>query len=216
MKGNKHLFIFSLFIYFLLTKNVFAACDYETQVNLAREAASIKLSYEESGTYLNLIFDTIPNTLYMVFEDGNEVKVNGNGLKQDYLWTKTDEPTNLRFDIYASSATSCPGEFVTTTYLSLPMYNRYSTRDECSNSTLYVCNKFTSTYIDDASFKNAFNKVSTIDVKDEEVTPKKKNKDGKVVSFVKDNKLYIIAFGSLIVFGTLTGIVLYKKKNRIF
>ena len=217
MKGNKHLFIFSLFIYFLLTKNVFAACDYETQVNLAREAASVKLSYEESGTYLNLVFENLPSSLYMVgYIDGGEIKIIGNGSKQNYLWTYTDEPTNLRFDFYSSGSTACPNEFVSTTYLKLPMYNKQSLKEECNNSTLYVCNTFTDTYIDDASFNNAFKKKATIDVKDEEIPTKKTEKGNKVITFVSDNKLYFIAFGSLIVFGVLTGVILYKRRNRIF
>ena len=218
MRGNKHLFIFSLFIYFLLTKNVFAACDYESQVKLQQEAANIKLSYEESGSYLNLIFENVPNTLYLSTEaEGKAViKIYGNGSKQTYLWTKTDEPINMRFDVYASSLSQCPDNLVSTLFLNLPTYNKFSTREECNNSNLYVCNTFTSSIITQSDFDNAFNETSKIDVDDEEEVVSKEKQENKVITFIKDNKLYIISFGSLIVFGVVTGIILNKRKNSIF
>ena len=219
MKNNKHLFIFSLLVCFLCVNKVSAAsCDYDTQINLSKEAANIKLSYEEAGSYLNIKVESLPNTLYMVYEEDrdNKIEIRGNGQDQLYLWTKTDEPHSLKFEVYSSNYTTCPDNMITVKTIDLPMYNRYSTKVECNDhKDLYVCNTFTNTPIDDASFQNAFNKMSTIDA-DEEITVNEEKKDNSIITFIKENKVIIIAFSCLIVFGIVMGIILNKRKNRMF
>lgn len=228
MKSILKMFLFiTLFYFMLLTSAKADGCTYDIQAMMMQDASKIGIHYEETGTYLNVIIEGLNGSYYIKTTttnlDGEDVRfqetIYGSSTtnKQTILWTNTKSISEVIFDVYGSNTTACPNYKLTSIRLTLPMYNTYSKDDKCKgNQDKYVCKEFVTNTITREEFDRAFQNKITIDVEDEKESTVKKEKESKVEKFFKENKAFIIAGSCLIVFGTITGVILYRRKNRLY
>ena len=201
-------------------------CSYDVRAMLAQDASKINVHYEESGMYLNVVIEGLDRNFYLKTETRNlenlDVKfqeyIYGNQTgKQTILWTNTSSVNNVTFDVYASTSTACPNYKLTSFKVTLPMFNKYYQDSKCTdNSDKYVCKSFVTSIITQEEFNRAFEKNSVIDVDDEKEEKNNEYKESKAEKFIKENKAFIIAGFILITFGVVTGVILYKRKNKMF
>jgi len=227
MKNILKLFLFLLMFYFMfLTKVSADGCSYDIQAMMIKDASKISIHYEEVGTYLNVLIEGLNNNYYIKTTttniDGEDVKfqefIYGSSTnKQTFLWINTKSVSDVIFDIYGSNTTSCPNYKLTSVKLTLPMFNTYSKDDKCKgNQDKYVCKEFVTKAITQEEFDRAFQNKITIDVEEEKEEKVKKLEESKIEKFIKNNKAFIIAGSCLIIFGTITGIILDRQKNKMY
>lgn len=227
----------------LFMPNVFAECDYSTQVQLSTDAANIKTKYEvatgeldkslylgcEGGGddcdvsynyYLISILNLTDNYYVKVTNDQDKTTktftkadANEDGIVE-FKWDNVSNVTTFTFNIYSSSKTKCPNKKQTTKYLTTPRKNFYSSFDICSDmQDNYLCEEYV-TY-DNVDFDSFLQMLD--EAKEKKANENEKNKSlwQKIVDFIVTYKWWFISGVVLVIVATLAVVTIIRKKNRI-
>ena len=214
--------IILLFSLFLLRNNVLALeCSYEEQLKINQDSSAISVNYSQNGAYLKVFINNLSSNYYakIVNTDGTESIYNGNDNLEpiSFDWYKVTEPYEMSIAIYTSSNTNCPDTYVLNKDITLPMYNKYSEKKDCiNNENLYVCQKFVDVEVTEQTFDAAIKKVnntSNNNVKNDEEKTVTTGEEKE--SFFSKNKVLIISISSVIVIGTIIGILGVKSRRKI-
>lgn len=243
MKKNFIIFLglLSFFIFGLRT-NATSKCDYSELGKINQEAAGIKVSYEEkkkkiegdvgvsdSGAkvekelyheYFAVNILNVTDKLYVkvINDEDNSVKIYTNNDSTNGIITfnrdNLQEVAKYTIKVYTSAKTSCADEEVTVQYLTLPMYNPFSTTAYCSqNKKADVCQKYVFKEVTPKDFDN--NYTSYINKKVEEIN--KEESQSAITKFIKKNKVGFIIGGSIIIVAGVvaTVVVIRRRRSRL-
>lgn len=176
MRRTLFLNILLLLFSICFINKVNAACDYETQVKLATEAANVKIQYEagwygtgefveseepnENGEYLTeieepritvSIYNLTPN-IYITVKNKltQDVKTyryeNTNEGSLSFIRTDIENIVDYDITIYSNNS-NCLDEKLLSVPLLTPKYNDYHNQYYCINSKKYYCQEFITTEI---------------------------------------------------------------------
>lgn len=220
MKKNGLMIIILMLV--LLPFNVSAKsktdCDYGLLSSMKQYASNVNIIYDyylkDNNAYFNVTINNLTSNMYVVdevtgskyyFSDTN----NGELIIRDYKDVET-----LKYKIYSNNS-ECMDEVLIIQYITLPVYNKYSTDPLCEGISDYqLCHRFLKTNISYEEFKKQVTEYKTGKEK-EVVEDKKEVKDEmtfveKLIDFAKRfGILFVILIVGLIVY-----IVKQRKKNR--
>ena len=150
---KKTFLLLALSILFLLPLNVKAECNYERQAELSRIAANVQLSYtykiENDNVptfYVNVL--NVSDDIYVVDQENN---YQAQGAESTFRYTGG----TAKYDIYSKDP-NCYGEKLLTQYVTMPVFNSYSTSEECKEVTNFkYCQAWLDTEITEDEFLEA-------------------------------------------------------------
>lgn len=235
MKKTTCLLLFLLSM--LLTVDVYAAagCSNADYKDLGQIASYVKADYEvidnseiktltvgEETTTYKVPNYTFAFTIYNVNEDIYvDIENEKTKDKKTIYYDDTEDGTytfddynfgdvyNYKIVVYANR-TSCSKKKLKTLRVSKPKYNAYSEFTYCGNSSSYYCQKFIT---GDLGIDSTSEFLKKIEVNNQKNDPKKDEKDIKkqITDILKNNwKIYLAIF--VVVSGTFTGLIIYKKR----
>ena len=222
----------------LLPLNVYATCDYETQIELSEQAGRVNVAYEaywygtgefveaevpdEAGNYqIELVQPKVDITLYNLTEKIYVVikNLNTNEEKTYYFadsnvgdinWSRTNVDDIVEYEIKVySNEPSCKGQELRKINLVTPKYNPYHTEYYCEGLDEYYCQEFITTNIN----------MSDIELwQDAKEKQEEKNEGEKILgipkSFWDDYKWYILGAGVVVVACGATAVIIIKKRGN--
>lgn len=209
MKKVKFLlcFVFCVFACPMISN---AECSYERQAELSRIASNVQFSYTyeadaEAAPNFTIQAANITDDIYVV-----DYLYQTRSQGQESSFSYGAGGSSVRFDIY-SNDNECYGERILTSYIDLPVYNSFSTLEDCNG---YPNFKYCQTWLNTSSltqeqFDDAFYNY-IVDNKVEKTNEKVQQNDFE--KFVRENSIIIIAIVGLIVASLL--FVLGKKIVR--
>lgn len=230
-----------LILLILFTKNVNAVCDYAAQAKLNSEAATVKAIYEEqlgkfdsSYTcndgqsecegyyYFKISILNLSENFYVTVKGDNNFSKTFNysdvkdGIVSFDIKDIMDTHT-FTFDVYSSSASSCPDKKTKTFYLTTPRYNEFYDYGFCQdNQDYYLCDKYvTFEKMETTEFMKKYDEY--IDGKQKAEEEKNKNFFQKLGEFIKEHKEIFIGAGCtiLVVGGVVVFLQVKKRKDII-
>ena len=194
------IFVFCMFVFPLITN---AECDYQRLADLNKIAGNVQFSYTYTPIENNLIFDVdisnITNDIYIV--DNFDKTFNSNVTTAQYY------PGAIISYVIYSNDSNCLGERITTKYLNLPFYNKYSSYPECKvNTNLSVCQFWgDQAILTDNEFYERIAKQETIQSDDDVIESK-----DSVLDVLYDNLIII----GLVVVGVSIVIVIVVRRKK--
>ncbi len=241
---KKKLKLLAIIPTFLLFTSVASAskCEYSELSQINKEAAGVKVTYEEVNelindptseggsdleyeydmydTYFKVTISNLTNDLYVKVinsADNSTKEFSGADAKDgivSFNWKDLNTIANLTIKVYTNSNTSCPDEEVLVNYLTLPMRNEYYTWVGCTNNPdASICKK----YVTSEVTYEAYQKLATKQTKKTAEEIKEENEGNSVSRFIKKNKKGFIIGGSIIiVMGVVaTVVVIRKRRSRL-
>lgn len=221
-KKIKYLLLFA--VIWLLPNVVHAQCSYERVAELSRMASNVQLSYSYDFKDHNPIFrvtaTNLTNDIYMT-TSGNIPDENG---QAPWSFTGTGEK-NIYFadGAYAtfqfySNDRNCLGEELLTSYINLPLYNSYSTTDECQKHPYFKYCKMWSgdNAVETSKFTNEYNEYKNlVETAQENEKNKKQSFLDILTNSLPFSNLYIwIVVGMLIILLVVFVNLTAKRRRR--
>jgi len=236
--------ILSLFAFSLLIPTIKSVkaeeyvCDTEEYNAYKLLADQIELSYEhvedlvdENGNKVNNMFNIVVNNLHLrlaLYNVSNGTGISGiwanNGTIKSYNYS----PGTYTFEVRAFSA-YCDDEVFRTISITIPKYNEYSEREECSDvnpNKFAMCDPYYQGAINEETFKTRVeqyknqNKEELVNPEDKEngqmkddYVEKEKNKNflEQLLDFITQYYLYLIIGVVILIAIIITLIILSKK-----
>lgn len=238
MKDVKKIFV--LLVVLLITKNVHAVCDYETQAKLNSEAATIKAIYEEiqkeMDRNLYVCGDGVEECTeyYPVFKisilnlsENFYVKVTSDNKFNKTFYYKDAQDGIISFElsdlskvntftfkVYNTSKSGCTQKLNRTFYLTTPRLNDYYNVKLCDKiPDYYMCQKFVT--FEDTGYTDFLVSVNKYyEKQEEEKEETNKTFFEKIFEFIKENKNIFIIAGCVVVIGSATTVIIIKKRRK--
>ncbi len=223
MKKKVLLVFIALFLLFIKI-DVNAACTNEDLEALKLEAYNIKAStslilYDEEevkmGGYrygYDLLISNVTDNFYVEMfgkgDENNEIIVQNAFSSGGYSY---------ELNIYTNNKTKCPNRLIRNLHLDVPVYNTYSTRDECANYKKYpICKENTNT--ENISEEQFLSEIKKAEAKEKEIRESNKTTIyEKISSFWDENKNVIIfsIIAIVIVAIIIAVFIIIKNKNKV-
>lgn len=197
-------FIFLMLSIFFVITDVYAdECSTQEYRELKQLANEINFSYEfdSNTTVFKVNIYNFDKKFYIISSDLGYIEYKSN---KQYIGNYIKGGT-YKVNVYASNYSNCGGEKLTTLKFYIPTYNNYYTWEECNNNReLDICKKWYDTSdISEEEFKKEIQKHNE----------NSSNKDSfvkLVVSFLKNNYIYVLTFLGL---STLIVVIYIVVKN---
>lgn len=215
---------------FKVDVNAAGTCTTEEQKILKIEAENIVFAYElvhdtDERTDIEYYYNITINNLgkNLIVEQGNAVYdksyENANGeinISKSYMIGET-----VSFKILGGPNTKCQNEKIMTELITLPYYNKYSTREECKEYSEYdICKtNINTTNVSEKKFLEEIEKVKKIEEEKNKTSPQKKEETifQKIINFYKENITFLlpITIGVIVLIGIIIRIIINKNKKKI-
>lgn len=238
MKKKRYILAFSLLCILSFKLNVFAVCDYETQVKLATEAANVNMTYEAgffgTGTFVEA---EIPdeNGNYEIEIEEPKVKIYINNITENLkievlnkntqertiysyddsnngtiYWERTnlDEIVEYEITIFPISSDCSDIELRKISKVT-PKYNYINEKYFCDNNNSYYCQEFITSEIN----------MSEEQIYKDAISKKEEEQEiqNQEQSFWEKNKKIILIITGIIGFigVTTTAIIVIRRRSRV-
>lgn len=201
-------------------------CDYAKQNELNKIASNIKVSYEvspEPDLYFTVNIFNLTEDVYIVVSDDNtrarteynytEENKGNISIRSDEIYKKVEFTIEV-FPRYVS----CANNNLRNITISTPRFNPYYSSYLCDDIKEYsLCQKWSDFEISFEDFKKRIDEYKISLTKEEEKTQDEADVSlmDKLVDFVLDNYILIMASGAIIVGGAVAGIITIRKRRII-
>ena len=232
--------MFGLLFFVLSAKTCFAACSNEELGKLKKEASKVKMVYEVQETEIpanaeaiaaglteplirhsfNIKMINVTNNMKVeITNDIDSTKHVFNYSNTDngvytFNWSKLNRVAKFTYKVYASSATNCLGEKLSTGYLTAPKYNTLSATQNCKDLPDY---KYCKQYIDfDIDFTEQVKMIEEYKKKMEEIaTEMKPTTLDKIVDFIEEHMVLLVTSTVLVVGGGAAFVIIRNNRKRV-
>ena len=175
--------------------------------------------------YFQINILNLTNDMYAIITNDNNsdsVRVNYSDTTNGtyyYNWTNLNYITNLKMQIFSSTATNCANQLLYTNYLTLPRINEYRDYDICTGySDYYLCQRYV-TYepIDHQTFNDRMEDyINSLNKTETKNNTENNSSLNKISSYIKQHYaiVLLIIIGILIILILTTIIKRGKKQNE--
>ncbi len=244
MKKIKQLFLFTTLLSFTVLPSVKAAstCDYDTQLELQKEALNIQANYEadwyDTGEYeesevseedgsgiveyyepqVRVGLYNLSKNLYVTVKNVNESKENTYFYEDtdngNLSWTRDDDLSEIvNYEIKIySNHSDCKGEELRTVSLVTPAHNEYYFEPFCEGVDAYYCEEFITTELNLTR-----EQIESMGYQKQIEQNNTVNQEPTTNEDEKNNYIYII-IGSIIVIaiiGVASIVIIRKQRSKI-
>lgn len=218
MKKIKYIIV-TIVLFFITSPTIQAKviCDRADILRVKNDANKVTVEYEFNGTddfltagTFNLKIKGITEDMSIV-ESINNRRYTINSVVDDVATIYNIEEQNITLKIYYYR---CSSELVRTIKIKLPKYNFYSEDESCegiSKEELEVCDPWYQGELDDETFGQKIEEYKKILEEKEELERKENTIFKKIIKFLLNYYLYIIATIVLVI--TVTIVLILRKKR---
>ena len=233
---KKYVFILTIILFGVSIINANAdSCSNEEKARLKKEAAKVKMVYEEAEgvesfevdphtgkkipityNYFKIILSNITDELVVMVKNNT----NDDSIKIDYNltenglysfdWNNIDEIVNFSYEVFGNT-TACSGEKLADGYLVTPKYNVLHETALCDGITDFAaCDKYINENTSQEVLQERINEYRKNNKKDGE---KDESKFEYLISILKEHKI-LVGGVILIVIGSGVALVINRRRKR--
>ena len=178
-------------------------------------------NYDYEKYLINIVIYNMSNDFYLVLNDGKNINKYIYDYEKDddgiirIMVMDLDEIRNVRVDVYGNDI--CHGYLVRKMKMTLPMYNYYSSFEECMDiKDYYLCNEFINFKMDGEYFRQHISeyKKNISDTNDSNLSLDGDENTSltSVINVINNYKYFIVA--GIVLIGCVITFIILKKKVR--